>query len=79
MALTLRQVFNSVQRSNPELLDQPLYTGDHDEAFDVTSVEYWWKDQDGNIMNEEWKEDAICDADYPLHYANQLKKVVVLS
>ena len=79
MSLTLRQVFNLVQRSNPELLDKPLYTADCDEAYDVTSVEYWWKDADGHVMNDEWKEDAICEADYPLHYANQLTKVAVLS
>lgn len=78
MALTLRQVFNSVQKSNPGLLDKPLHFKDCDEALEIDEVEFWWADDDGYIMNDECKEEAICDAEYPLHYANQLKKVVVL-
>lgn len=79
MTLTLRQVYNLVQRSNPEMLDQPIYTGDTSDAWEAESVEFWWRDEDGVVMNDADKEDAICDADYPMQYANSLKKVVVLS
>lgn len=79
MALTLRQIFNSVTKTDPKLLDKPLYINDFDEAAQVDCIDLYWKDAEGYVMDEEAKEEAICEADYPLHYANNLEKVVVIS